>query len=296
MNELPISPQIQVLPGREALVGALSVRRTLPTRGRRTVGSWCFVDHMGPAQLDPEISVDVAPHPHIGLQTVTWLFSGEFLHKDSLGSEQLISPGQLNLMGAGNGVVHAEEDPNYHRGTLHGMQLWLAQPESTRKSPSTFQHLPSVPKFEIGNASGQVIVGRFADQQSPALLDTPTVGVELNLRYGPTILPLEKSFEYALVVAEGAVLVEGKVVTLGALAYLGSTRDEIALEVTEPTRVVLLGGEPLQEKLLMWWNFVARTQEEISAAYQDWVSNDERFGAVNSQFERIPVTPPIWFK
>ena len=277
-------------------MGALSVRRTLPTRGRRTVGSWCFVDHMGPAQLDPEISVDVAPHPHIGLQTVTWLFSGEFLHKDSQGSEQLISPGQLNLMGAGNGVVHAEEDPNHHRGTLHGMQLWLAQPESTRKGSASFQHLASVPEFEIDNASGQVIVGRFADQQSPAQLDTPNVGVELLLRTGTTTLPLDSAFEYALVVAEGAVLLKGKVVAPGALADLGGARDEIALTVTEPARVLLLGGEPLQEKLLMWWNFVARTQEEISAAYQDWASEAERFGPVNSKFDRIPVTPPIWFK
>ena len=106
-------------------MGALNVRRSLPTRGRRTVGAWCFIDHMGPTQLDPEISVDVAPHPHIGLQTATWVFSGQFLHKDSLGSEQLIEPGQLNLMSAGFGVVHAEEDPNHHRGTLHGMQLWI---------------------------------------------------------------------------------------------------------------------------------------------------------------------------
>lgn len=288
--------EFQVLPGREALVGALSVRRTLPTRGRRTVGAWCFVDHMGPAQLDPEISVDVAPHPHIGLQTVTWVFSGKFLHKDSLGSEQLIVPGQLNLMGAGNGVVHAEEDPNNHLGTLHGMQLWLAQPDGTRKGTATFQHLNELPEFETPNARGMVLIGSFLERTSPAVVDTPTVGVELQLSRGLTELPLRSDFEYAVVVAEGAVKVKDQIISPGNLGYLGAGQQLLVLEASEPALVMVLGGEPLKEKLMMWWNFVARTQEEISEAYRDWANGSDRFGPVKSKLGRIPVTPPIWFK
>jgi len=277
-------------------VGALNVRRSLPTRGRRTVGAWCFIDHMGPTQLDPEISVDVAPHPHIGLQTATWVFSGQFLHKDSLGSEHLIEPGQLNLMSAGFGVVHAEEDPNHHRGTLHGMQLWIAQPDATRHSQASFQHLGEVPQFELGNISGQVLIGDMAGASSSARVDLPTLGAELTIRPGVTSLPLNREFEYAVVVAHGSVLLDGQVVTPGSLAYVGLGREELVLEARENSTAMLIGGEPLAEKLMMWWNFVARTQEEIAQAYRDWAGNTERFGPVSSKFPRIPVAPPIWFK
>jgi quercetin 2,3-dioxygenase len=251
---------------------------------------------MGPAQLNPEISVDVAPHPHIGLQTVTWVFSGQFLHKDSLGSEQLIEPGQLNLMGAGFGVVHAEEDPNHHRGTLHGMQLWIAQPDSTRQGQSSFQHLSEVPQFELGNISGRVLIGDMAGASSSAQVDSPTLGAELTIRPGVTSLSLSRQFEYAVVVAQGSVLINGQVVAPGSLAYLGTDRDELVIEARETSTAMLIGGEPITEKLMMWWNFVARTQEEISQAYRDWTENSERFGPVNSKFPRIQMTPPIWFK
>ena len=296
VSQSPGARELVVLPGREANVGTLGVRRNLPTRGRRTVGSWCFVDHMGPAQLGPDSAVDVAPHPHIGLQTVTWLFSGKFLHKDSMGFEQLIEPGQLNLMAAGKGVVHAEEDSNAHRGSLHGMQLWLAQPDSTRHGASSFQHLAEVPQFEFPNATGQLIVGEFADLHSPARIDSPNVGVQVHLRPGRTTLPLDSTYEYALVVAQGVVSAQGKVVVPGALAYLEAGQDEITLEASEEVLLLLIGGEPLHEKLMMWWNFVARTQEEISAAYSDWVLQNERFGPVNSRFSPVSITPPIWFK
>lgn len=174
----------------------------------------------------------MGPHPHLGLQTVTWLLDGQALQKDTLGSEQVIAPGQLSLMTAGHAVAHAEEATGHYRGTLEGIQLWIAQPARTR---------------------------------SPARHDTPLVGVVLDLR-APTTVPLRRDFEYALVVMRGSLAADGTPATTGQLAYLGRGRDEVRLDVAEPARAILLGGEPFPEPLLMWWNFVARTRAEIDGA------------------------------
>ena len=168
MRERPVSSSVEVTESRGAKVGPLSVQRALPTRGRRTVGSWCFADHMGPLALSPEQSVDVAPHPHIGLQTVTWLFSGEFVHRDSLGSEQIIRPGQLNLMSAGHGVAHSEENPGLTYGHLHGVQLWVAQPDSTRDTPAQFEHHAQLAHESLDNGTLTVMVGAYEQTTSPA--------------------------------------------------------------------------------------------------------------------------------
>jgi quercetin 2,3-dioxygenase len=286
--------EVEVIASREAQVAAIRVRRALPTKGRRTVGAWCFVDHMGPMSLDPDHSVDVAPHPHMGLQTVTWLFSGEFLHRDSLGSEQLIRAGQLNLMTSGHGVAHSEENPGLRSGELHGMQLWVAQPTSTREGDAGFEHFAELPTFESTTLSASVLVGSFGGVTSPARRDSDHVGVELDFHGGAVTVPLDSRYEYALVVANGSVLVEGVVVEPGALAYLGAGRDEIRFESRGVSRALLIGGVPFDERLFMWWNFVARSQEEISDAWRAWASGDERFGRVASPFARIEVSPPPW--
>src|SRR5437588_4829373 len=173
---------VEVLDSREAQVGALHVRRALPRRAHRTVGAWCFADHMGPASVTADERVDIGPHPHMGLQTVTWLLAGEFLHHDSLGSEQTIKPGQLNLMTAGNGVAHAEEATRQYAGELHGVQLWVAQPEETRHRAPAFEHHAALPKVELDGGEGTVIVGEMTSATSPARRDTDHVGVELALR------------------------------------------------------------------------------------------------------------------
>jgi hypothetical protein len=286
--------EVEVIASREAQVAAIRVRRALPTKGRRTVGAWCFVDHMGPMSLDPDDSVDVAPHPHMGLQTVTWLFSGEFLHRDSLGSEQLIRAGQLNLMTSGHGVAHSEESPGPGSGELHGMQLWVAQPTATREGAAGFEHFADLPTLESPTLSASVLVGAFGDVASPARRDSDHVGVELDFHGGAVTVPMEPTYEYALVVANGSVLVDGVVVEPGALAYLGAGRDEIRFESRGVSRALLIGGVPFDERLFMWWNFVARSQEEISAAWRAWASGDERFGRVASPFARIEVSPPPW--
>jgi redox-sensitive bicupin YhaK (pirin superfamily) len=295
---------VEITDGRAQTVGAIPVRRTLPIRSRRTVGAWCFVDHLGPLAVAPDASqggargVDVGPHPHTGLHTVTWLLAGEVRHLDSLGSEQVIRPGQLNLMTAGHGVVHAEEGTDY-RGPLHGAQLWVAQPEATRDGPAAFEHHAEVPVAEVGGPGGlavaAVLLGEFAGVTSPARRDTELTGVDLDLRPGRAVLPLRPGFEYALVVLEGAVKVAGgPVARPGQLAYLGLGRDELALDVAEPARALLLGGLPFPEPVLMWWNFVARTRAELTAAVEQWAGHDERFGPVASALDRIPAPPPPW--
>lgn len=285
---------IEITPSREATVGPLTVRRALPTRGRRTVGAWCFADHMGPLSLTPDRSIDVAPHPHIGLQTVTWLFSGEFLHRDSLGSEQLIRAGQLNLMSSGHGIAHSEENPGRTSGEVHGIQLWAAQPSNTRDAPAEFVHLAEPPRMTLENGTATVLVGEFADTQSTARRDTDLVGVELDLHGGDTTIGLDPTFEYALIVANGEVNVGATPVRPGQLAYLGIGADECRFNSSPSSRAMLIGGVPFDERLFMWWNFVARTQDEVSDAWRAWATGDERFGKVASPFDRIEVNAPLW--
>jgi redox-sensitive bicupin YhaK (pirin superfamily) len=285
---------LEITESREAVVGDFRVRRALPRRGRRTVGAWCFVDHMGPASIAAGRGLGVAPHPHIGLQTVTWLLQGEALHRDSLGVEQVIAPGQCNLMTAGNGVAHSEEGTSYG-GTVHGVQLWVAQPEHTRHGDPAFEHHGSLPRAELPHARATVIVGAFSGTESPARRDTDHTGVDLDLSPGSTTLPLRADYEHAIVVFAGAVQVDREhLIEPGRLAYLGPGRAECELVTREPTRALLIGGVPLEDELLMWWNFVGRTRDEIRQAHEDWSQRTGRFGVVASALPPIDVAAPPW--
>ncbi len=197
------------------------MRRALPHRSRRTVGAWCFVDHVGPAQVTDEWGLQVGPHPHIGLHTVTWMLAGQQLHRDSLGSEQTLRPGQLNLMTAGAGVVHAEETLDY-RGPVAGVQLWVAQPEATRHGEAGFEHHAELPRAELAALTATVLVGRLGDQESKARADTPLIGLDLEVRPGRTELPLDAGFEHAVVVLDGALALDGRPLAPGSLGYLGT--------------------------------------------------------------------------
>lgn len=287
-------PTVTLVPSRSSDVAGTAVRRALPTRGRRTVGPWCFVDHLGPAGGPGRPDLQIGPHPHIGLQTVTWLLDGAVLHRDSLGSEQLIRPGQLNLMTAGQGVSHAEESPPPGGRSLHGAQLWVAQPETTRHGEPAFEHHAELPVVELGGLVATVLLGELAAARSPARADTPIVGADLALASGSAAVPLESAFEHALVALDGALAVGDEVVRPGALAYLGEGRESLDLRAVEPCRALLLGGPPFGEQLLMWWNFVARTREEIARARADWEAGHERFGEVGSPLARIPAPQPTW--
>lgn len=291
----PATPAcVEIGDSRESTVGSVRVRRALPRRRRRTVGPWCFADHMGPVQVTETAGLEVGPHPHTGLQTVTWLFSGRVVHRDSLGTEQLIEPGQLNLMTAGRGVTHSEEAARSFRGTLQGVQLWVAQPDATRFGEPTFAHHAELPGVELDQSELRVLAGTMAGVTSPARQDTPLVGADAVLHPGVSTWPLRPDFEHGLVVLSGAVTVGDQVVGEGGFAYLGRGREELAVSADRPARVLLLGGEPFGEPILMWWNFVARSRAEITAAYEQWRTADGRFGEVRSGLDRIPAPALPW--
>ena len=283
---------LEVRPSHHASVGAFDVRRALPQRGRRTVGSWCFADHMGPADVSVEHGLDIGPHPHTGLHTVTWLIDGEALHRDSLGSEQVLAPGQLNLMTAGHGVSHAEEATGRYSGRLEGIQLWVAQPAATRDGPSAFAHVAEPPRADVGEGAATVFLGSLAGVTSPALIDVDLVGAELDVR-GSARVALRRDFEHALVVLEGALELRGATLSPGHLGVLASS-DELEIHSRERTRAILIGGTPLGETIFMWWNFVARNRDEATAMRESWQRGDDRFGRVASELARIDAPAPYW--
>jgi hypothetical protein len=283
----------EVLPAREVPLGGtrkLRVRRTLPHRSLRTVGAWCFVDHYGPVPLAQE-GMDVPPHPHVGLQTVTWLLEGEVLHQDSLGSEQVIAPGQLNLMTAGNGIAHAETSVPRLGGRLHGVQLWVALPDAYRDQPAHFEHHADLPRWSGSGVEATVLMGELDGVRSPAEACTPLLGAEISL-HGPVALPLEPGFEHAVLALDETLDVDAVPVQPGSLAYLGRGRRTLRLRADRPGRAVLLGGEPFGEELLMWWNFVGRTHEDIAQAREDWASG-RRFGPVVGYAGEVLPAPPL---
>jgi quercetin 2,3-dioxygenase len=284
-------PVLEVFAGREVnLGGATMVRRLLPNQGRRLVGAWCFVDHYGPDDIADGPGMTVPPHPHIGLQTVSWLLDGEVHHQDSLGSDALIRPGQLGLMTAGAGITHAEYSPVAHPRMLHGVQLWVALPEASRHTRPRWEHHPHLPTLTDDTMAATVILGAFGGSTVAGRTYSPIVGVDVSLDAGArTVLPLEPDFEYAVLAMSGAVTVEQVEVRPGALVYLGCGRRELALTGERATRCLLLGGEPFDEQIVMWWNFVARTNEEIVAARNAWIDG-ESLGTVGG-LPRTPAPP-----
>ena len=292
---------IEVREGRTTNIGALGVVRVLPTKSRRTIGPWCFVDLMKADDVDRPPALEIGPHPHIGLSTVTWLFAGTVLHSDSLGTEQLIRPGQLNLMTAGHGIAHAEEGvetgTTWEATATMGAQMWLAQTEETRHGANAFQHLSELPETEVGAGRAKILIGELADARSAAVFNHPTIGIDLTLE-GSTVLPADPSFEHGVIPIDKPMLVAGEVVEPGFLAIVPPGRSEMRLSAPSfPTRLMVLGGEPLGDRVKMWWNFVARTESELTEAWHDWqVGNEDRFGPVPSELERIEAPTPPWIR
>ena len=285
---------IEVREGRATSVGGMDIVRVLPTKGRRTVGAWCFVDLMIPPDSDEPAPLEIGPHPHIGLSTVTWLFEGEALHGDSLGTEQLIKPGQLNLMTAGRGIAHSELGT---RPGLRGVQMWIAQPERTRHGSSRFEHHAELPESALPGADATVLVGSLAGAHSPAAVDTPLVGAELRLRGGAVEIPMDRSFEHCLVPVDRPVKVGDAIVEPGWLGLVPVGVEQLPIETEGSGTVMLLGGVPLGEQIQMWWNFVARNREELTEAWRDWQMHDaDRFGPVPSKLGRIDAPPPPWLR
>ena len=294
-------PVLDLLPGKEVLLGeSTRVRRLLPTLGRRLVGAWAFVDHYGPDDIASSPGMQVPPHPHTGLQTVSWLLEGEVHHRDSLGSDTRIHPGELALMTAGHGIAHSEQSPAVHPRYLHGAQLWVALPEAARDTAPAFAHHTSLPGFTSDGLTATVLMGSFGGATSPGTAHTPLVGADLDLAAGADVeLQLEPDFEHALLASSGAAEVEDAPLEVGAMLYLGTGRRSVRVRAAEATRLLLLGGEPFEERIVMWWNFVGRSGEEITEYAHAGNAEDERFGAVvgyDGDRLEAPPLPPVPLK
>ena len=280
-------------------VRGMTVLRALPHRNLPTIGAWCFLDRFGPA----ETRMRVEPHPHIGLQTVTWPLVGEIRHRDSLGSDADLRRGQLNLMTAGNGISHSEYSIGDDPIPLDALQLWVVLPESARHGEAGFERHTVLPSLTMTadagtDAEATVVLGEFAGVRSPATVHTPIVGAEIVLAAGSTVrLPLRPGWEHALMLVEGDVVVAEHPLDRNGLLYLGDSRDEVEVSTTEGALLFLLGGEPFEDEIVMWWNFAGRTHEEIVAAREAWEAESAagaattRFGAVDGHSVRIPAPP-----
>jgi redox-sensitive bicupin YhaK (pirin superfamily) len=282
----------EISQARIATVGDMSVRRLLPLRLRRSIGAWCFVDHYGPMSVDGVTGMAVPPHPHIGLQTVTWLFEGNVLHRDSLGSEQMIRPGQLNLMTSGRGIAHAEESPVEHDPRLHGVQLWVALPDASRFTGPAFEHHAELPTEGTDGLTITVFMGCLTGTCSPATTFSHLVGAQLVAsRDVSTRLAVNPDFEHAVFVVNGRARVADADLAPGTLIYVPAGHLNVPLAAPTGTTLLLLGGVPLGEPLLMWWNFVARTPHEIATAVADW--REGKFGEVGGYVGEPLKAPPL---
>lgn len=293
-SECTAAPTLEELPGRLTDLGGLAIRRLLPRSQRRLVGPWCFLDSFGPLAFASGKPMDVAPHPHIGLQTVSWLLEGDVLHKDSLGREGAARPGVLNLMTAGHGIAHSEETPPQNGGRLRGIQLWVALPEVSRDIEPAFDQHRGLPTLEADGGRATVLLGELGGVRSPAQSFSPIVGADVAGEPDQRqVLPLDPAFEHALVPLRGECSLDGRPLSVDTLYYLGSGRRELTLfSGPQPVRALLLGGAPFEERILMWWNFVARTTEEIVAAREDWEAG-RRFGEVVAYAGPRLAAPPF---
>ncbi|MYS21939.1 hypothetical protein GA0115240_136911 [Streptomyces sp. DvalAA-14] len=294
-EDVSAAPVRELLTARTVPLGeSTQVRRLLPNLGRRMVGAWCFVDHYGPDDIAHEPGMQVPPHPHIGLQTVSWLHQGEVLHRDSLGSEQTVRPRELGLMTAGRAIAHSEESPREHARYLHGAQLWVALPEAHRRRAPAFEHHTALPEVTGGHGlHATVILGELDGARSPGATYSPLVGADLTLAAGTSAaLPLEPDFEYAVLTMSGEAEVDGVRLPPDSMLYLGCGRSSLALAADVDSSLMLLGGEPFEEHIVMWWNFVGRSQEDIAQARENWQTGT-RFGDVHGYAGARLAAPPL---
>jgi redox-sensitive bicupin YhaK (pirin superfamily) len=274
--------RVEAYPNRELSLGSLAISRALPVKDRRLVGPWCFLDRFGPLTFTDGKPMDVAPHPHIGLQTVTWLLQGEVVHDDSLGFQSVLRPGGVNVMTSGGAISHAEQTPGDNTGRLNGVQLWVALPDDHRRMPAAFEHIGEVPSLELPAGRVQIFAGTLHGTSSPATHFSEIVGADVQVHPGHSFtLPLDSTFEHALLVLSGDAAVNGESLAERVLYYIGTARSEATFSSRNGARLLVIGGPPFPEKILMWWNFVARTEDEIAQARMDW-EEGQRFGEVRA--------------
>ncbi len=294
-------PGLQVVEPREVPLGghrAMLVRRTLPSRDRAFVGAWCFADHYGPTRLGTDSpGMDVAPHPHTGLQTVSWLFEGQIEHRDSAGNQAMVRPGEVNLMTGGHGICHSEVSTPV-TVVLHGVQLWVALPSEGRDGARAFVH-HAVEPVDLPSYAGRarVFLGELRGvASSPVPTHTPLLGAQLDLVADASLtLGLDPAYEHGFLVDTGEVWVDGQQLAPAELGVLDAGPPAVTVRAgAEGARVVLLGGVPFEEAIVMWWNFVGRSHEEIEIFRADWEAEGDRFGVVDGYTgvrQRIPAPP-----
>ena len=284
----------QMLAGQpKDLGGGFVVRRLLPAARQRSVGPFIFFDHFGPVTEQPEVKHDVRPHPHIGLATVTYLFEGGMMHRDSLGTAQLVEPGAINWMTSGRGIVHSERRPEHLRGksyVMHGLQLWTALPVAHEEDEPSFAHTPAsaIPELRIGDAQVRVLIGAAFGATSPVATFSQTLYLDVRLPAGGSLQLPALAAERAVYPVQGELSVDGQMLPAGEMAVL-EAGSATALASAAGARFVVIGGEPLDAPRHLWWNFVSSRKERIQQAAQDWEAG--RMGSVSGDSEFIPLPP-----
>ncbi|MET1006805.1 MAG: pirin family protein [Propionibacteriaceae bacterium] len=292
---LPTGPEELVLEARKVWLGKTTqVSRALPNADVRMIGAWCFADHYGPEDISDSPGMRVWAHPHTGLQTVSWLLEGEIEHRDGVGSRVMVRPGELNLMTAGHGIVHSELSLPDKPPTMHGVQLWVALPEAVRDVAPHFETYRSLPELARPGLRGQVLVGTVDGVTAPTRSYSALCAADLQLVAGAEVeLAVDASFEHGVLVVGGDVRVESTELEVDQLLYLGSDRGSLRLTSRGGGRVILLGGEPFAEEIVMWWNFIGRTHAEVVSFREAWLRRDARFAPVVSRDEKVMEAPPM---
>jgi redox-sensitive bicupin YhaK (pirin superfamily) len=288
-------PEELLLTARRVPLGKTTeVARALPDRQIRMIGAWCFLDHYGPEDVSGSPGMQVWAHPHTGLQTVSWLFDGEIEHRDSLGSQAMVRPGELNIMTAGHGIVHSEISQSDKPPMLHGVQLWVALPDAMRDREPAFQSYADLPDLIQPGVVGKVLIGEVNGTSSPALGYSPLCGAELRFEPGAdVVLSLHETFEYGIFAVAGAVIAESTTVGVDQLLYLGNSRRSLHLRSPYGGQVMILGGQPFAEDIVMWWNFIGRSHAEIVEFRSAWAERDPRFPPIINRSEKAMEAPPM---
>lgn len=269
------------------------VRRALPDRQQRMVGAWCFLDHAGPVDFAPGHGMHVGAHPHTGLQTFTWLIKGEVLHRDSLGNEQVIRPGQVNLMTAGRGIAHTE-DSVVDGQRLHAAQLWIALPPEAEDCAPHFAHYPELPRWQQGGAHLTLLAGSCGEHTAPTRLYSPLFGLDIRCDAATAVdLAQDPDFEYGLLPLAGEVAIGEEAFRTDEFAYLGRGQDRLHVNLAAGAKVLLIGGRPFDQPVLIWWNFVGFTKSAIAEAQRQWEAGDLRFGQVGDGSATRLAPPPL---
>jgi quercetin 2,3-dioxygenase len=262
---------LESFPNKDVDLGGVHIARALPIHERRLVGPWCFLDRAGPMSFEPDGGVNVGAHPHIGLQTVTWLFDGEMLHHDSLGNDVIARPGSVNVMTAGSGIAHAEQTPRVNTGHLNAAQLWVALPDASRDQPASFASIAAAPVVDARAGLITTFAGSLAGATSPAPHFSDLVGAEVTIHANHDLeIDVEPGFEHAVLLVDGDCSLDDQAIEPRRLYYMGTQRRSVCFRSRAGGRVLFIGGPPFPETILMWWNFVARTPEEIAQARADW--------------------------